>query len=172
MTNVSQTWLDIETVGGPIVVFNKSHSGSRLLAALLQSAGVFMGSNLNSSNDALDLLKLIRYLVINYYPDYTSLWQYDRKDETLVRLIQTTFENHLKKWAGRGTWGWKLCETTYILPVVDFLFPEAKYIHLIRDGRDVAFSDHRAPHDVFWRKVYFNTGNIVEWRGMRMDKEQ
>jgi len=30
----------------PIIVFNKSHSGSRVLARLLEAAGVFMGSRL------------------------------------------------------------------------------------------------------------------------------
>ena len=40
----------------PIIVFNKSHSGSRILAQLLESAGVFMGSHLNESHDSLDIL--------------------------------------------------------------------------------------------------------------------
>jgi hypothetical protein len=33
----------LQRFGPPIVVFNKSHSGSRLLARLLAEAGIFMG---------------------------------------------------------------------------------------------------------------------------------
>ena len=43
---------------------------------------------------------------------------------------------------------------------------EARYIHLIRDGRDVAFSDHHAPDKAFWRKVYFNTDRIRDLAGV------
>ena len=48
----------------PIVVFNKSHSGSRLLARVLAAGGVFMGAHLNASHDSLDLLPLVEYLVV------------------------------------------------------------------------------------------------------------
>src|SRR5262249_35251516 len=80
------------------------------------------------------------------------------------------FRAHLDGFdAGQGSpWGWKLCETTYIIPLIDFLFPGAKYIHLIRDGRDVAFCDHVAPEEPFWKKVYFDTDGIASWRGYRL----
>jgi len=29
--------------------------------------------------------------------------------------------------------GWKLCETGHALPVISRLFPEARFLHLIRD---------------------------------------
>src|SRR4029077_14499072 len=67
-------------------------------------------------------------------------------------------------------WGWKLCETAYVLPVLDFLFPQARYIHLIRDGRDVAFTDHRAPNSPFWKKIYFNTDGMLAWSGLRFHR--
>ena len=68
-----------------------------------------------------------------------------------------------------GPWGWKLCEVGYILPFLDFLFPDARFIYLVRDGRDVAFCDHVAPHKPFWRKIYFNTDRIECWRGRPLD---
>jgi hypothetical protein len=149
----------------PIVIFNKSHSGSRLLAELVEEAGVFMGAHQNESRDSLDMLELVRHLVLAYYPDYGPLWDSrSAYDPELAHLARNAVERHLQgRPADRG-WGWKLCETGYILPVVEFLFPKARYIHLIRDGRDVAFSDHHAPDDAFWRKVYFNTDRIRSWR--------
>jgi len=152
---------------GPVVIFNKSHSGSRLLAELVEEAGVFMGAHQNESRDSLDMLELVRHLVLTYYPDYTALWD-GRPSGDLVfpRLARDVVERHLQGCPGGQAWGWKLCETVFILPVVDFLFPRARYLHLIRDGRDVAFSDHQAPDNAFWRKVYFNTDRIRSWQSL------
>ena len=165
---------ELSHLGSPIVVFNKSHSGSRLLATLLEEAGVFLGANLNISKDSLDVLRLVEELVTDYYPDYSPLWD-DRSSNYvgLKNLIRETFDRHLEGFTanGQAQWGWKLCETNYILPVVDFLFPNAKFIHLIRDGRDVAFCDHRQPDTAFWKKVYFNTDRLEAWNGLRLTKE-
>jgi hypothetical protein len=158
-------------VAPPVVVFNKSHSGSRLLGTLIEAAGVFMGAHQNDSKDSWDILPLVEHLVVEHYPDYGPLWNGTATDAALVDIARTAFRKHLEGFAcGTAPWGWKLCETTYILPVIDFLFPRAKYIHLIRDGRDVAFSEHRAPNRPFWKKVYFNTDRISAWRGLRFHR--
>lgn len=39
-------------------------------------------------------------------------------------------------------WGWKWPETYLILPYVYRTFPQGRYVHMIRDGRDVAFKRH------------------------------
>ena len=153
----------------PVIVFNKSHSGSRLLGRTLSRAGVFMGSHLNESWDSLDVFELVEYLVVEYYPDYSRLWDPRRPpDRKLSQLLRDVFERHLENRGAAVYWGWKLCETTYILPVLDYCFPNARFIHLIRDGRDVAFSDHKAPDSPFWRKIYFNTAKIRSYEGLRL----
>jgi len=157
----------------PIVIFNKSHSGSRLLAAVVERAGVFMGAHQNESRDSLDLLDLVTHLVLAHYPDYGPLWDGPAAaDPALPSLIRRVFAGHLSGFepGAGGRWGWKLCETVYILPVIDFLFPDARYVHLIRDGRDVAFCDHHGPSNAFWRKLYFNTDRITSWRGHRLTR--
>ncbi len=150
-------------VGPPVIVFNKSHSGSRLLARLLRASDVFMGSDLNESEDAADMLRLVCPLVERHYPHYPALFR--DGDATLAPLIESVLTYHLRDHRPGTRWGWKLCETLYILPVLHRLFPGASYLHLIRDGRDVAFCDHVAPEERFWRKVYFDTGAIAAWHG-------
>jgi len=39
-------------------------------------------------------------------------------------------------------WGWKFPETYLIGPYILKAFPETKFIHFMRDGRDVAFKYH------------------------------
>jgi hypothetical protein len=156
----------------PVVVFNKSHSGSRLLAELIGEAGVFMGAERNASWDALPLLDLVEALVRRYYPDYAPLWDPAHEPgEALVELARSAFDRHLAGHDGASgaPWGWKLCESLYALPVLDYLLPGARFVHLLRDGRDVAFCDHKAPTDAFWRKVYFDTDRMRTWRGMPLD---
>lgn len=162
---------ELARLGPPVVIFNKSHSGSRLLARLIAEAGVFMGAHQNESNDSWDVLRLVEYLVRQYYPDYSALWQPGSDpDPALPGLVREVFAAHTEGMDQGARWGWKLCEATYILPVLDFLFPDGRYIHLIRDGRDVAFSDHRAPNNPFWKKIYFNTDHVLAWRGLRFHK--
>ncbi|MCC6355880.1 MAG: sulfotransferase [Verrucomicrobiae bacterium] len=154
----------------PVVVFNKSHSGSRFLAQLLQEGGVFMGAHLNESRDSLDVLRLVEHVVERHYPDFGALWCGDgAAAREVVRIARETFASHLDGLPPESDrpWGWKLCETGYILPVIDRLFPKARYVHLIRDGRDVAFCNHRGPDSPFWRKIYFNTDRIRTWGGRR-----
>jgi hypothetical protein len=157
----------------PIVIFNKSHSGSRLLAEVVSSAGVFMGAEVNESWDSLAILPLVEYLVTEYYPDYSPLWDAARPaDRRLARLIRDVFDRHLQgAEADRRPWGWKLCEAVYAVPVLDYCFPHARFVHLIRDGRDVAFCDHKAPDSAFWRKVYFNTDRIRTFGTLRLTPE-
>jgi hypothetical protein len=58
--------------------------------------------------------------------------------EALQQLISETLDAHLAGYQQGTAWGWKLCETTLILPLLAALFPTGRYIHLVRDGRDVA----------------------------------
>ncbi len=148
----------------PVVLCNKSHSGSRLLARLLDRAGLFLGAHRNESEDAWDLLPVVRYLVIRHYPDYRAT----AADALLPDLLEAALARHLEGIAPGQPWGWKLSESGFILPVLAALLPRLRVVHLLRDGRDVAFSDHTGPTDAFWRKVFFDRDDIATWRGLAL----
>jgi hypothetical protein len=156
----------LEPLGSPVIVFSASHSGSRLLALLLSRLGVFMGSHLNDSEDSVDVFELVRHLVEAHAPDYSKLFR--DGDPTLSARALDAFNAHLADRPPGQRWGWKLPETTHVMPVMARLFPEARCIHLVRDGRDVAFSPFLAPKAPFWRKIYFNDDRIYSWRGHPM----
>ena len=154
----------------PVMVCNKSHSGSRLLALLFAEAGIFMGAHRNASEDSLDVLALVEHLVRSYYPDYSGLHSAGRAARDVGRRARECFDAHLDGFdrTSSAPWGWKLCESAYALPILAYLFPRLRVVHLVRDGRDVAFCDHRAPDDPFWRKIYYDTDRIGSWRGLRL----
>jgi hypothetical protein len=150
-------------LGSPVIVYCASHSGSRLLALMLQRLGVFMGSHLNESEDSLDVFELVRYLVEAHAPNYARL--FGDGDPSLKSRTLWAFGKHLAGRPAGRPWGWKLPETSHVMPVMARLFPEALCIHLVRDGRDVAFSPFLAPKAPFWRKIYFNHDGVYTWRG-------
>lgn len=154
----------------PVIVCNKSHSGSRLLARLLVEGGVFMGAHRNDAEDSLDVLRLVEHLVRRHYPDYAALWTDAAAAREVARRARACVDAHLDGHdpGSLRPWGWKLCESAYALPVLAQLFPGARVIHLVRDGRDVAFCDHCGPDDAFWRKIYFDTDRIARWRGLEL----
>jgi hypothetical protein len=156
----------LSRLGPPVVIFCASHSGSRLLASKLMRLGVFMGSNLNESLDSLDVFELVRHLIERHAPDFSRL--FEEGDAVLPARVTACFGEHLHQRPPNTPWGWKLPETAHALPAIARLFPAARFVHLIRDGRDVAFSPFLAPKDPFWRKVYFNDDRVLSWRGLSM----
>jgi hypothetical protein len=149
-----------------VIVFNASHSGSRLLTRILARMGVFMGARLNDSEDSLEIARLVEHVVLTHAPDYAAL--FETGDPFLGDLALAAVAAHLQGRPPGARWGWKLCETGHALPVIARLFPGAQFVHLIRDGRDVAFSTFVAPKDLYWRKIYFGTTEVRSWRGLGM----
>lgn len=155
--------LQLGMPAAPVIVFCKSHSGSRLLARLMMAGGVWLGENRNESEDSAEILKIVEPFVSLYYPLFAAF--FDRPDGRLMQVAQTVLAEHLRHAPQGAPWGWKLCETGYALPFFNALFPDAWFVHLVRDGRDVAFCDHVHPANDFWRKVYFGTDRVHRWRG-------
>ena len=58
---------------------------------------------------------------------------------TYAGVLQTVFEQFAQS-KGRNRWGDKTPAYSRHLPVLHELFPTAQYIHVVRDGRDVAVS--------------------------------
>jgi uncharacterized membrane protein YkvA (DUF1232 family) len=152
--------------GPPVIIYNASHSGSRLLTRMLSAMGLYMGANLNESEDSLDMAELVEHVVLRHAPDYATLFA--DGDPALETLALAAASEHLRGRPAGARWGWKLCETGHALPVISRLFPDARVIHLIRDGRDVAFSPFVAPKHAYWRKIYFGAGDLRSWRGLPM----
>jgi len=93
----------------------------------------------------------------NLYPCYQEAIQLPEDEHSLARLIEIVFRQYLKDNNPSATlWGDKTPLNTYYYNWMLKLFPEGKYIHMLRDGRDVVASLIRSElysdvQDACWR---------------------
>ena len=133
----------------PVIVFGTGGSGTRALQLLLNSAGYFMGTNVNRAGDALDLGWFMlrwanRYLAGSAWVE--EMWREDQVKpfpypSRMALDFRATIEDHRQALGRpRKRWGWKVPRTILVFPFVHELFPGVRAIHLVRDGRDMAYS--------------------------------
>lgn len=121
----------------PVLIGSLGGSGTRGLVILLQHAGIPMGRWIG--HDTLDSIPLIffhqrwfRRLV--EYPDVPA-----RVDRRARRELLRAAELHRGGILGSdGSWGWKNTRSAWMIPFHTAVYPELRFIHLVRDGRDIA----------------------------------
>ncbi len=136
---------------GPLLIGATGGSGTRAVAQLVHRAGVWIGSELNDSWDALPL-GLYSNRWIDRFWSATAGWRHPLPAElrgAMAEDLAQVLRGHLKPLLegperGRWTaWGWKEPRCMYLLPFWCSLFPGLRFLHLLRDGRDMAFSGNQ-----------------------------
>jgi protein-tyrosine sulfotransferase len=78
---------------------------------------------------------------LNVQPLYGRLAGLPEKERNLARALDLFYKYYAEKKLPRATrWGDKTPMNTLHLDEIDAVFPNAQYIHMIRDGRDVTAS--------------------------------
>ncbi|MEM9546795.1 MAG: sulfotransferase [Bacteroidota bacterium] len=145
-------------------------SGTRAIAEVLIQAGVFMGNDLNNSNDNLFFTRLLKNpkwykkasineknkrllsfkkhmetgkislkdLIVYYKSGYTNPTHSSGR-EFYVNVFKLLFSKEVN----REIWGWKEPNTQIYVNEIFNLFPNLKYIHVLRNGLDMAFSNNK-----------------------------
>ena len=114
----------------PGVIGATGGSGTRVLAAVVRRGGMFVGSDLNRSLDALDFAAFFdRWVGRELAPEATA------------ELRALVARQH--KEAGGQPWGWKEPRSVYLLPFLAAELPGLRFLHVVRDGRDMAFSENQ-----------------------------
>jgi sulfotransferase family protein len=127
----------------PCVIGATGGSGTRVVGRIVRSGGMYTGTNLNDYEDALDLAafsdRWINQLTGRSLDDLTP-----QEAGELVDDLTATLEVHRRDLPpGAIAWGWKEPRSIYLLALLDAVMPNMRFLHFIRDGRDMAFSDNQ-----------------------------
>ena len=77
----------------------------------------------------------------NMVPAYQKVINLPKNERSLARLIDEVFITYsMQQFPKAYIWGDQSPIHTMYLPYIEKIFPDAKYIHLLRDGRDVIAS--------------------------------
>lgn len=131
-----------------ITVIGRGHSGTRAMSHTLSASGVYMGAQLNGSGDLVppeELYEACRVMARHVVHKGGLEWDFSRLhtmpiDPAFTRLVESYLSSVLGSDAERK--GWKLPETTLILPWIVRLFPDIHYIYWVRDPRDSILGAH------------------------------
>lgn len=78
---------------------------------------------------------------LDMHPFYAKALGLPEEERSLARLIDLLYVHYLEDKKPRATrWGDKSLSNAFHLPMLEQLYPAARYVLLIRDGRDVAVS--------------------------------
>jgi hypothetical protein len=144
----------------PVAVIGMHRSGTSLVTASLELLGLFAGRTKDRNDEAVFFRRLNDWLL----RQCGAAWDHPSPVRLLVeraevRSLAAGYLAHVVRsvrtigylgWAPylrhRGltslpfVWGWKDPRTTFTLPVWTDVFPEARVIHVLRHGVDVAAS--------------------------------
>jgi hypothetical protein len=129
MTSENLKIFDKQQLNSPIILIGRGGSGTRLLSYLMRKNGLFIGNEINASEDSVEWVELLYELVVSSLPNrpdiFGNVWQ---------QALREKAENILSIGDLQATrpWGWKLPETMLALPEVCHAFTNAKIIHLVR----------------------------------------
>jgi hypothetical protein len=124
----------------PVVIGALGGSGTRAVARVVRQAGVFIGTHLNVSEDAMEFVEFYDRW-INRYLLRRQATLCQEEDALMTGDLSACVARHRRESpAPEAPWGWKEPRSLYLLPFFHAHFPEMQFIHVIRDGRDMAFS--------------------------------
>lgn len=131
--------LDPSRIAPPIVVAALGGSGTRVIVELLTESGVFMGGAVDPRTR--DSLFLRHFLDAHF--DRLAL-DPECGDEAMSRDLDRAIRGHRVGIPNEeDAWGWKNPRSMWLLPYLVKHYPGLRFIHLVRDGRDLALSGNQ-----------------------------
>ncbi|MEO9824184.1 MAG: sulfotransferase [Paracoccaceae bacterium] len=147
----------------PVVIGGVGGSGTRAFCEMFLRGGYAMGDKLNASLDSNVLAPVINGTL------NSVLARAGRVDFSCADLPAAVIDpvigqtrGILDSFAtavppGQTRWGMKQPRTILMLPIIEAVWPDFKFIHVIRDGRDMALSKNQ-------NQVRFHYSALIEGR--------
>jgi hypothetical protein len=132
----------------PIVVFATGGSGTRAVAAFLSACGIGMGNRVNNPGDAISFTPVVNTYANRVIETTRSLdYEAEKLDPELCRAAVEDYrqaaDRHRQGYASDAPWGFKHPRNIFLLPILDVAFPDAVFVHVVRDGRDMLLARNR-----------------------------
>jgi hypothetical protein len=114
-------------------------SGTRVVARIVRRAGMYIGSDgLNESEDPL--------YIADFYDRWLNAWVPQRgvtNESELLDDFRDVLARHVAGLDRPRHWGWKEPRSMYLIPLFERHFRGLRFLHVVRDGRDMAFSSNQ-----------------------------
>jgi len=128
---------------GPYPIICRGHSGGRLLCEAYRQNNIWMGKADNDQRDAEEFAQanpVVRYLVQEGFR-YSELAPATKSQaQQLMRGLVEELRANCPDPDDRPAYGWKRAISTFTCEIFMDAYPDAKTVHLVRDGRDVMLS--------------------------------
>lgn len=165
----------------PVIVLGMHRSGTSMLVGLLRNLGLEIGANTPRNNESKLFRRLNLWLIKQVGGHWDNPSDIDKllelpelrsaSDEYLAHALSGLRARDYLGWidwlryrslfAYDKPWGWKDPVNTFTLPFWLDLFPDAKVVHIYRNGVDIAYSMHKRTHYYFnhryskWKRLPF-----------------
>jgi len=165
----------------PIAIGGVGGSGTRLIATFLEELNFYIGSDLNQAKDNLWFTLLFKHIdILNYNDKQMSLTlniflqamlsnkELSTEQKSFVNSLihnerhlpkeffytraTSLFSNH-NNHTVKTQWGWKEPNTHIVLDRLYKRLPTMKYIHVMRNGLDMAHSTNQN-QQFLWGKIF------------------
>ena len=131
MNNLSQAPVVIGGVGG---------SGTRIVARIVRRAGYFLGTNVTGAEDAIEFWEFYDRWINRYLLSKEVSLSIEERNLMDKDWDERVARHRLVIPEPESLWGWKNPRSIFLLPYLHEKYSGMKFIHVVRDGRDMAFS--------------------------------
>lgn len=129
-------------MSGPLVIGATGGSGTRVVARLARHAGYDLGRNLNSAEDALEFYSFHEKWINPFVSAERCGRELPKAQAAAMgaEFCAALERHHPSNLRTDSHWGWKAPRSIYLLPFLHRQLPGLKFIHVLRDGRDMVLS--------------------------------
>ncbi len=113
-----------------------------ILAWICDAMGIRLGTHPNLQTGDPEDLNFTRSIKKIALRNFHSGQPFAVCPRRLRQFERAVVKFHRGVGSRHGLWGWKFPETYLLAPFVAEALPRSRWIHLVRDGRDVSFKNH------------------------------
>lgn len=135
-------------------------SGTRVVARIVRACSTYIGDDLNKSDDSL------RFGAFSdrWINDYVARAADAELRAAMADDLRAVLDEHLAGRTDERRWGWKEPRSIYLVPFLREQLPSIRFLHFVRDGRDMALSQNQQQLGKHGRAVL---GGDLRWRPER-----